>query len=859
VALFSEPSSTKRFDLGIYGFFASILTIAVPLVENIVLWLSGEFKGFGPVYTGLIITQIVLAVLLSLLYILLPRRPDVFRDGKPVDRQYTVPLLSRLTFAWGDRLLKFAIQNQGLEIGNLHIVDNATRSVTLRTNLERVKGSRRLWKALLLTHWRSLVMQHCLTLLQAVLSFSPQIALLGILRSLEAREIGNEQQWQTWAWVVALGLLMMFASTVEAWLFWSVWTRLAIPILEQLGAVVFAKSMRRKDVKSTKKTKSDDSHEEAGAPGNPRDPLIPADGEAEEDDEANLQKTRQSIVNLVAVDSRRVADAAAWNYLLPSALLRIGLACAFLAKLLGWKATLSGMAVSVVVLPVNIYAAQKYSAAQGDLMKFRDQKMVVLTEVLQGIRQVKFSALEGAWQKKISDIRNTELQAQWKAFMYDIGLISIWILGPIMLSAVSLAVYAVINGDLSASVAFTSISIFGALEMSLAVLPELISDFIEAWVSMGRIDKHLDAPEKIQVTIPSDSVSLEGAAVAWPADDDTPVEERYVLRNLNLQFPPKALSVISGKTGSGKSLLLAAILGETDILEGVVKVPQPLALEDRYDDFATSADWIIDSAIAYVAQTPWIENASIKDNILFGLPYEQARYRKVLFACALIKDLEMLPDGEMTDIGANGINLSGGQKWRVSFARALYSRAGILVMDDIFSAVDAHTGRHLYEHAVTGELGQNRTRILVTHHVALCLPRTDYSVFLDNGAVRHAGTIEELRKTDSLTSILISEHETEDSGNTTAVDDEELSTEDGAKLRKILSNRSHRSSVVDNNDEATKRKVPRKFVEDEKREIGTIRLAIYKRYFKTGGSAPFWLVVLFVYISYVVILVGRVS
>lgn len=797
----------------------------------------------GPVYTGLLVAQIVAAFITSWLYILLPRRPDVFRDGKPVDRQFTVSLLGRLTFAWVDRLLKFAIRNRGLEIDDLHVVDNATRSINLRAKLERVKGSRRLWKALFITYWRSLVMQQILTLVNAFLSFSPQMALLSILRSLEAREVGAEVPWETWGWVLGLGLLMMSSSIIEAWLFWLVWSKLAIPVQEQLAAVVFAKSMRRKDVKGRKKANSNDES----------DPLIQAVAEGDDDDEANLQKTRQSIINLVAVDSKRIAECAAWNYLLPSALLKLGIACFFLVRLLGWRATLAGLSVSVIVTPVNIYAAQKYSAAQGNLMKYRDQKMAVLTEVLQGIRQVKFSALEGPWQKKIMDIRATELLAQWTAFMYDITLITIWILGPIMLSAVSLAVYALINGELSASVAFTSISIFGSLEMSLAVLPELISDFIEGWTSMGRIDKHLDAAEKTQATIPADCVSFEGASVAWPADEDTPLEERYVLRNLNLKFPDKGLTVISGKTGSGKSLLLAAILGECDILDGVVKVPQPPALEDRYDEFANSDNWIIDSAIAYVAQTPWIENASIKDNILFGLPYNETRYRKVLFACALNKDLEMLPDGELTDIGANGINLSGGQKWRVSFARALYSRAGILVMDDIFSAVDAHTGRHLYENALTGELGQNRTRILVTHHVALCLPRTDYSVFLENGTVRYAGTVEELRKTDSLNTILTREHETDSGSRTPVADDEELSNEDGASLQKV------KSSTVDNNDETTKRKVPRKFVEDEKREIGSIRLAIYKKYFQTGGSVPFWLMVLVLYVAYMGILVGRVS
>lgn len=857
VALFSEPSPTKRFNLGALGCLAGLLTVAAPIVEFLVLWSSGRLTSFGSAYTGLAIAQLAVGAAVSVLYILLPRRPDVFRDGKPVDRQFTVPLLSRLTFAWTDHLLKYAVANRGLEIDDLHVIDNATRSVNLRANLESIKGSRPLWKSLFITHWETLAIQHSLTVAQACLAFAPQVALLGILQSLEDRENGEELEWKTWTWVVLLGLLMMFASTVEGWLFWFVWSKIAIPIQEQLSATVFAKSMRRKDIKGTKKKDEND------VPVSPlENPQVHQSGEAEteEDDDADLQKTRQSIINLVAVDAKRISEAAAWNYLLPYALLKIGIAMAFLVKLLGWRATLAGMAVTVVVLPINIYVANKYSNAQTELMKYRDQKMAVLNEVLQGIRQIKFSALEASWQKKVSDVRNTELAAQWTAFMYDIGLITIWILGPIMLSAVSLAVYATINGGLSASVAFTSISIFGSLEMSLAVLPELISDFIEAYISMGRIDKHLEVPEKTQVTIPFDRLAFEDAAVAWPADDETPLEERYVLRNLSLQLPEKGLTVISGKTGSGKSLLLASILGEADILSGAIKVPQPPPLDERFDEQATSANWLIDSAIAYVAQTPWIENASIKDNILFGLPSDDARYNKVIDACALRKDLDMLPDGEFTDIGANGINLSGGQKWRVSFARALYSRAGILIMDDIFSAVDAHTGRHLYEQALTGEMGQNRTRILVTHHVALCLPRTDYAVFLEDGTVRHSGTIEDLRKSDSLSSILLKEHEIDErASEATAVDDEELSSVEGATLQRILTNRSRKDSVIDNNGEVVKQQAPKKFIEDEKRETGSIRLAIYGKYFKTGGGVLFWSWLILVYLSYMVVLVGRVS
>ena len=317
-------------------------------------------------------------------------------------------------------------------------------------------------------------------------------------------------------------------------------------------------------------------------------------------------------------------------------------------------------------------------------MKVRDEKMIVITEALQGIRQIKFSAQEQQWQEKISKKRAEELATQWKVFCLDTSLISIWILGPVVLSAVSLAVYAVLHGDLSASVAFTSIAVMGSMDTSLAVLPELTADAVEAWVSMKRIDKYLKAPERNRYITPSDIIALEDASIAWPSDSQEEDPDRFALKNVNVQFPKKELSVISGKTGSGKSLFLASILGEADRLAGYVKVPQAPSFEERFDYKANKSDWVIDSAIAFVAQIPWIENASIKDNILFGLPYDSGRYKKVINCCALEKDLHLLPDGELTDIGANGINLSGGQRWRVSFARALYSRAGILVLDDIF-------------------------------------------------------------------------------------------------------------------------------------------------------------------------------
>jgi ABC-type transport system involved in cytochrome bd biosynthesis fused ATPase/permease subunit len=380
--------------------------------------------------------------------------------------------------------------------------------------------------------------------------------------------------------------------------------------------------------------------------------------------------------------------------------------------------------------------------------------------------------------------------------------------------------------------------------VTLAILPELSTNLIDAYVSVNRIESYLSAPEIVPNTKNASGISFEDVSIAWPSDEEKEQDDsRYVLRNINISFPEKELSVISGKTGTGKSLLLAAILGEVDVLKGTINVPKPPSIHSRHDRKATKDNWIIDSSIAFVAQMPWIENASIKNNILFGLPFDEQRYNKTLEVCALRKDLDVLPDGDATEIGANGINLSGGQRWRVTFARALYSRAGILVLDDLFSALDAHVGRFIFEKALTGELGQGRTRILVTHHVALCKPRTKYLVELGDGTVEHVGLLSELED-GTLTNIIIKEmaNHIQDEDATT-INSEGLSDEEanGGVLKKIEVKAS-----------------PKKFVEEEGRERGAVSKAVYINYFKASGGIPFWTIAVVLFLTQQAFTLGTV-
>jgi ABC-type multidrug transport system fused ATPase/permease subunit len=425
----------------------------------------------------------------------------------------------------------------------------------------------------------------------------------------------------------------------------------------------------------------------------------------------------------------------------------------FLLFLIGWQSLCAGMIGIVLLFPVNKVLAERYGKKQKLLMEIRDKRTTITTEALNGIRQIKFSATENQWTEKLEAVREEELSTLWQTRVDSLYMSVASEFTPIVLTAMSLATYSWVHGNLLPSVAFTAISLFIQLEGLVSHIPFLMVKAINAKVSCDRIQNFLRLPEKPENTYPGESISFSNACVSFPHDIVDLKADPFTLRDLNLQFPNNALSVISGPTGSGKSLLLAAILGEVDLISGYIQVPK--STNQRFDSKATAADWIIPTSIAFISQTPWIENATIKDNILFGLPFDPIRYEKVIEACALSQDLAIFEDGDETEVGAQGISLSGGQKWRLTLARAFYSRAGIIIMDDVLSALDAHVGKHIFDVAIMGELAEGRTRILATHHTSLCLPRAKYAVRLSaTGILEHAGLIEELREEGVLDEIL---------------------------------------------------------------------------------------------------------
>ena len=800
----------------------------------------------------LTIVQLIGSLGLIWTYGLVPRRPDVYRGEKVVDQKSTTSILGKLGFSWSSPLLRFAASNKALKIDDLPEIGYQTRSKTLQQVFDRVGKKDKLWKSLFWSHKWAFISQFSLVTITSLMGFLPQIALLFILKALEDRENGSDQAFYLWGWVFVLSISIMISSWLEAWLGFICHSRIGQPILQQLAAVIFAKSMRRKDVKGVAKRT-----DWTGALPLSEGVEFKEQNRTEENEEADEgQKTRQSTINLVGVDSYRISDFATYIYTLPASCLNLALAFTFLVYLIGWIPTLAGLVIPALVTQLNIVAFRGYATAQDDLMKTRDKKLAVVTEALQGIRRIKFSALEDNWQQKIMEVRNRELTSQWRVFYYDTILVAIWAAGPVLLAAVALATYAIIHKTLSASIAFTAVSVFDILGMSLTVMPELITIYLDAQVSATRIEKYLDSAEKEHHSIAGRTLSFRQATIAWPAEDEGADGSRFTLRGLDLDFPNNELSVISGRIGSGKSLLLASILGEADIVSGTIQVPRGPPPSERFDQQATASNWYLEGSLAFVAQIPWIENATIKDNILFGLPVDLIRYRKTLFACALRKDLEMLPDGDLTDVGANGINLSGGQKWRIALARALYSRASILVLDDIFSAVDAHVGRHLFEEALTGELGQGRTRILVTHHVALCISQVKYMVLLGDGRALYAGTGEELRANHNLKAVLAYDMKEQQQAEETV-----FGIGDGDAPRQTISYQSNRPrrrfSSAKQEVEPGQIKEPKKFAADEKREQGVVKHATYAAYIRASGGLRHWLLILLSFIVCLGVVLGR--
>ncbi|KAK3796141.1 hypothetical protein RRG08_018142 [Elysia crispata] len=434
-------------------------------------------------------------------------------------------------------------------------------------------------------------------------------------------------------------------------------------------------------------------------------------------------KTTGEIVSIMAEDCDRLINESNIMFFLFTSPIQVTMALILLYKQIG-NATFVGLALLLTLLPLNAWCGKKIAALDKEKTKVQDERVKFMNEIINGIKVLKLYAWEKAFARKVNEIRVKEFNLLKSICQLEASIDFMFRAIPILVRILGYAIFIYSTGlHLDPVKAIVTAHLFGNLNHPFSVMVLIIPNFVKAKYSMTRIDDFLNSPE-----IPEDAVVVDPEAEsAITIKDGTfkwdPSMENPTLKNINLRIPQGSLTAVVGLVGVGKSSLLSAMLGEIEKEKGKVTVK---------------------SRAAYVPQEAWILNASFKDNLLFGSEFSHQRYEKVLDACALRQDLKVLTAGDKTEIGEKGINLSGGQKQRVSLARAVYDQADIYLLDDPLSAVDAHVGKHIFNHVI-GHQGMlaGKTRVLVTHGIHW-LPLVDNVVVLRDGKVSEQGTYKEL-------------------------------------------------------------------------------------------------------------------
>ncbi|NWV38493.1 MRP1 protein, partial [Grantiella picta] len=444
---------------------------------------------------------------------------------------------------------------------------------------------------------------------------------------------------------------------------------------------------------------------------------------------ARKTSTVGEIVNLMSVDAQRFMDLATYINMIWSAPLQVILALYLLWQNLG-PSVLAGVAVMILLVPVNAVMAMKTKTYQVAQMKSKDNRIKLMNEILNGIKVLKLYAWELAFREKVLKIRQKELKVLKKSAYLAAMATFTWVCAPFLVALSTFTVYVTIDKSniLDAQKAFVSLALFNILRFPLNMLPMVISSIVEASVSLKRLRVFLSHEELDPESIVRGPIKeAEGCIVVKNATFSWSKTDPPLLNSIKFTLPEGSLVAVVGQVGCGKSSLLSALLGEMDKKEGYV---------------------VVKGSVAYVPQQAWVQNATLQDNIIFGREMNESRYKRVIEACALLPDVEILPSGDQTEIGEKGVNLSGGQKQRVSLARAVYCNADVYLLDDPLSAVDAHVGKHIFE-KVIGPKGilKNKTRVLVTHAINY-LPQMDTILVMTDGKISEMGSYQELLEQD---------------------------------------------------------------------------------------------------------------
>uniref|UniRef100_A0A8C9QXI2 ATP-binding cassette, sub-family C (CFTR/MRP), member 8 n=1 Tax=Scleropages formosus TaxID=113540 RepID=A0A8C9QXI2_SCLFO len=469
------------------------------------------------------------------------------------------------------------------------------------------------------------------------------------------------------------------------------------------------------------------------------------------------EMTAGQICNLVAIDTNQLM----WFFFLCPNLwampVQIIVGVILLYYLLGISA-LIGATVITVLAPVQYFVATKLSEAQKSTLEYSSERLKKTNELLRGIKLLKLYAWEHIFRDSVDETRQKELTSLKSFALYT--SVSIFMNAAIPIAAVLTTfvvhVHLSEDSDLSPAVAFASLSLFHILVSPLFLLSSVVRSTVKALVSVQKLSEFFASDEIGEEQDPNAIIptstghnnkyqAVVSTEMPWAIVSGyfTWTDGPPTLSNIDIKIPFGQITMIVGQVGCGKSSLLLAALGEMQKISGTVMWSSLKALcrvsspTDRKR-----------GPVAYASQKPWLLNATLVENITFEMPLNKQRYKTVIEACSLQPDIDILPQGDQTEIGERGIILSGGQRQRISVARALYQQTNVVFLDDPFSALDIHLSDHLMQEGILKLLREEkRTVVLVTHKLQY-LPHADWIIAMKDGTIQTEGTLKDIQNSE---------------------------------------------------------------------------------------------------------------